>query len=137
MDEPPQSSFLSINLGPTQRKPRQIFVAYPYSIPKRDYRRVYTDLAAAFSVTFVFADEKLTGLHVLQKIYTMIRESAFGIYDISGWNPNVTLDLGLAYGMGALAFLVVNPQLHTSGDAPICAVWTAFATRPTPSWETP
>jgi len=64
-----QSSFLSATLSEVARKPRQVFVAYPYSLPKRDYRRVFTDLGEAFQVGFVFADEKITGLHVLQKIY--------------------------------------------------------------------
>jgi hypothetical protein len=37
------------------------------------------------------------GRGLLAKIYSMILESAFGIYDVSGWNANVTLELGIAF----------------------------------------
>jgi hypothetical protein len=112
-------SILSVDLRKIERKPRQIFVAYPYGLfPQRDYRGVFTELAKAFDVEFVFADEKITELHVLQKIYGMIRESAFGIYDISGWNPNVTLELGMAYGLTEPAYLIVNPSVHEKAEAP-------------------
>ncbi|MCX7902851.1 MAG: hypothetical protein N2483_11385, partial [Burkholderiaceae bacterium] len=80
------------------RNPRQIFVAYPYTLyDTSDYRKPYKELSKAFNVQFVFADEKITTLHILQKIADYIRSSRCGIYDISGWNANVTLELGLAY----------------------------------------
>jgi hypothetical protein len=115
----PAVSILSADLRNIERKPRQIFVAYPYGLfPESDYRRVFKELEKAFDVQFVFADEKITNLHILQKIYGMIRESAFGIYDISGWNPNVTLELGMAYGLSEAPYLIVNPSVHESGEAP-------------------
>lgn len=101
------------------RKPRQIFVAYSYRLyPLADYRRVYNELAKAFQVEFVFADEKITSLHILQKIESYIRESQFGIYDISGWNPNVTLELGLAYGLSERAFIAIDPAKTDVKEVP-------------------
>lgn len=111
-------SMLTADLSTITRNPRQIFVAYPYSIPQRDYRAVCSALGKAFDVEFVYADERITTLHVLQKIYAMIKGSAFGLYDISGWNPNVTLELGMAYGLSEHAYLLVNPAANPSGDAP-------------------
>jgi hypothetical protein len=113
-----KGSALTVDLSKVTKDQRQIFVAYPYSLPKRDYRPVFSKVGEAFSVSFVYADEKITTLHVLQKIYSMIKGSAFGIYDISGWNPNVTLELGMAYGLGEQAYLLANPSMHPTGEAP-------------------
>jgi hypothetical protein len=69
----------------------QIFVAYPYSIPSKDYRRPFTELQESFPVRFTFADEEITNKQILDKIATMVRASRFSLFDITGWNPNVTL----------------------------------------------
>jgi hypothetical protein len=61
----------------TPRNKRQIFVAYSYKLyPRADYRKVYSELAEAFAVSFVFADAKITNLHILQKIANYIRPDA-------------------------------------------------------------
>jgi hypothetical protein len=81
---------------PTPLK-RQIFVAYAYNIyPQADYRKIFAALEKTYGVKFIFADEKITNLHILQKIISYIDASDFSLFDISGWNPNVTLELGLA-----------------------------------------
>ena len=98
---PSHDSFLDVSLSSTVKKQRQVFVAYSYRhLDKRDYRRVFERVGKKFEVTFVFADERISSLHILQKIANYIKESQFGIYDITAWNPNVTLELGLALGMG-------------------------------------
>jgi hypothetical protein len=120
-DEKPDEpiSILAPGLPNPARKPRQIFVAYSYRLyPRDDYRRVYNDLKKAFQVDFVFADEKITSLHILQKIANYIRESRFGIYDISGWNPNVTLELGLAFGLAEKTFIAIDPAKTDVREVP-------------------
>lgn len=117
MTEP--KSFIDVSLPSLTKKPRQIFVAYSYRhYDKRDYRRCFTDVGKAFEVEFVFADERITSLHILQKIASYIRESQFGIYDITEWNPNVTLELGLALGMGEKVFIALNPSQTQLDDVP-------------------
>lgn len=112
-------SILAPGLPNPARKSRQIFVAYSYKLyPKADYRRVFEDLKNAFQVEFVFADEKITSLHILQKIANYIRESRFGIYDISGWNPNVTLELGLAFGLSEKSFIAIDPAKTEIAEVP-------------------
>jgi hypothetical protein len=119
MAQAAQLSVLSTGLPNAVRKPRQVFVAYPYTLyDKADYRRPFTEVGKAFDVQFVFADQKITTLHILQKIADYIRSSRLGIYDISGWNANVTLELGLAYGMGEKAYVITNPKQHAAGEVP-------------------
>lgn len=113
------ASILAPGLPNPTRNSRQVFVAYPYRVyPKADYRRVYQDLSRAFEIEFVFGDEKITNLHILQKIANYIRSSRFGIYDISGWNPNVTLELGLAYGLNEKAYIAIDPAKTPVEEVP-------------------
>lgn len=39
----------------------------------------------------------------------MIRDSRFNLFDITGWNPNVTLELGIAVGHRQEYYLLFNP----------------------------
>lgn len=119
MTEAAIQSVIATGLPNAARNTRQIFVAYPYTLyDTSDYRKPFKELAKAFSVQFVFADEKITTLHILQKIADYIRSSRCGIYDISGWNANVTLELGLAYGMNEKAYVISNPKQHPAGEVP-------------------
>jgi hypothetical protein len=73
---------------PTTKIERQVFVAYSYKLySSPDYRKVYERVANIFDLQFVFADEKISDLHILQKIANMIATSSFSMFDISGWNP--------------------------------------------------
>lgn len=119
MPEPTSASILAPALPNPTKQPRQIFVAYSYRLyPKADYRKVYKELAEAFRVEFIFADEKITSLHILQKIANYIRSTRFGIYDISGWNANVTLELGLAFGLNERAFIALDPSKTEISEVP-------------------
>ena len=101
-----------------KRLTRQVFVAYPYSFPKRDYRRVFKSLGESFQVTFVFADEQIVNRHILEKIDRYIQGSDFSLFDISGWNPNVALELGMAHGRGNTYYILYNPAKNKIGEVP-------------------
>ena len=98
---------------------KQVFVAYAYSLyDKRDYRKVFTSLERAFGVQFIFADEKITNMHILQKIISYIRGSDFSIFDISAWNPNVTLELGIALATSDDWYICFNPDKTDISEVP-------------------
>jgi hypothetical protein len=98
---------------------KQVFVAYSYKLyPKEDYRRVYKDLEKKFDVTFIFADEKITNMHIMKKIESYMRASDFSIFDISGWNPNVTLELGFAMAAGDNWDIAIDPQRTEVNEVP-------------------
>ncbi len=81
---PSHDTFIDVSLSSLAKKPRQVFVAYSYRhYDKKDYRRAFDNIGKAFEVEFVFADEKISSLHIPQKIANYIRESQFGIYDIT------------------------------------------------------
>jgi hypothetical protein len=98
---------------------RLVFVAYPWSVyGQRDYRAVYEALEKPLTVKFLFAEDRIESVHVLEKIRSMIAEANFGIYDVTSWNPNVTLEYGLAIGMKTTAFIAFNPDRTTTADVP-------------------
>lgn len=98
---------------------KQIFVAYAYNLyDQRDYRKVYTSLEKAFGVKFIFADEKITNMHILQKIISYIRGSDFSLFDISSWNPNVTLELGIALATSDDWYICFNPDKTDIKEVP-------------------
>ena len=99
---------------------RTIFVAHPYTtFDKKDYRRPFKDLEKAFEVKFIFADERISSETILDKIVGYIKSTAFGLYDISTWNPNVTLELGVAFGLKKERYILFNPKASpTQSNAP-------------------
>ena len=97
--------------------PPEVFVAYSYSLyPREVYRKPFTNIELTFGVRFTFADEKITNQHILEKVAEMIRRARVAIFDISDWNPNVTLELGFAQGAGKDWYIAINPE--KKGDAP-------------------
>lgn len=98
---------------------KQVFVAYSYkAYPKDDYRKVFKELEKKYEVTFIFADEKITNMHIMKKIETFIRGSDFSIFDISGWNPNVTLELGFAMAAGDQWYIALDPARTEAAEVP-------------------
>lgn len=98
---------------------KQVFVAYSYRLyPKDDYRKLYKELEEKYDVTFIFADEKITNMHIMKKIETFIRGSDFSIFDISGWNPNVTLELGFAMAVSDQWYIAVDPARTEVNEVP-------------------
>lgn len=94
-------------------------MAYAYGLyDKRDYRKVFSNLENVFGVRFIFADEKITNMHILQKILSYIRGSDFSIFDISAWNPNVTLELGIALALSDNWYICFNPSQTNLSEVP-------------------
>lgn len=107
------------DLFPASELRKQVFVAYSYRLyPKDDYRKVYKDLEDVYDVTFIFADEKITNMHIMKKIETFIRGSDFSVFDISGWNPNVTLELGFAMAVGDQWYIAIDPSKTEVNEVP-------------------
>lgn len=103
----------------TDNLSKQVFVAYAYNLyDKRDYRKVFGSLEKAYGVKFIFADEKITNMHILQKIISYIKASDFSLFDISGWNPNVTLELGVAIAHSDNWYICFNPEKTPIDDVP-------------------
>jgi hypothetical protein len=56
-------------------------------------------------------------MHILQKIISYIRGSGFSLFDISSWNPNVTLELGIALALSE-KWYIFNPSKTELEEVP-------------------
>jgi hypothetical protein len=98
---------------------KKVFVAYAYNLyDKRDYRKTFANLESAFGVQFIFADEKITNMHILAKITSYIDAADFSLFDISSWNPNVTLELGIALAKSDQWYICFNPDKTDLKEVP-------------------
>jgi hypothetical protein len=95
-----------------------VFVAYPYRLyPKAEYRNAYKEIAKSQDVSFVFAEEKLTSVPILERIATL-RGSEFAIFDVSGWTPNVALELGFGMALSDRWYVALDPSKTDAKEIP-------------------
>lgn len=84
---------------------KKVFVAYPYSL--KGYREELAP-AAENAVELVYADEILTNKHILEKITDLMKASDLSVFDLTGWNANVALELGVAIGLNLNYRILIN-----------------------------
>lgn len=72
----------------------KIFVAYPYKL--EGYRDALAKALPGPTYELLYADEHLASDHVLRKIERMLEDCDLAIFDLTGANPNVTLELGIS-----------------------------------------
>lgn len=66
-----------------------------------------------------YADTHLSTKHLLGVLRTYIKAVDYCIFDISLWNPNVALELGLAEGLGVEYYILLNNKLSKGVPADI------------------
>lgn len=74
-----------------------VFVGHPFGgrFATRKFRRIFQDLP--FKV--VYGNTDLQTKHLLSIMKGNIAKSDFSVFDLSDWNPNVALELGIAEGL--------------------------------------
>lgn len=101
----------------THKLPK-VFVACPYDEAKFGFSRYKMELQM-LPWTCLYANTTLHTKHLLEKIKALINEADFSLFDLSMWNPNVALELGLAEGLSCKYksyFILTNARL--SRDVP-------------------
>lgn len=66
-----------------------------------------------------YADTHLTTKHLLGILKTYIKAVDFCVFDISLWNPNVALEIGLAEGLGVEYYILLNSNLSKGVPADV------------------
>jgi hypothetical protein len=95
-----------------------VFVGHPFTgrFAVTKFRRIFKDLP--FKV--IYGNTDLQTKHLLTIMKGNIARSDFSIFDLSDWNPNVALELGLAEGLkkkaGKQYYIVLNTR--RSNDVP-------------------
>jgi hypothetical protein len=97
-----------------QTKLPRVFLACPFDKDKDKLVRKLNELPWKIEV----ATDKITNNQIIDKITKNIRASSFAIFDISGWNANVCLELGLARGIDKKYYIINNPSKNRNKDVP-------------------
>jgi hypothetical protein len=74
-----------------------IFVGHPFGgrFPVARFRKILQELP----LKSVYGNTDLQTRHLLEIMKTNVARADFSIFDLSGWNPNVALELGIAEGL--------------------------------------
>lgn len=83
-------------------RPEQIFIGCPFTRSlRKNYDRLKLELEAETPLRVVLADSTSISStdNLLEHITDLIRESAGCIFDVTGGNPNVSLEVGIAHAM--------------------------------------
>ena len=91
-----------------------VFVGCPYG-----GRFKFTEFKATLDrlpFDWYYADTGLKTRQLLSILTTYIKAADFCLFDLSYWNPNVALELGLAEGLGQDYYILVNHE--QSKDVP-------------------
>jgi hypothetical protein len=94
-----------------------VFVGYPYSGPF-NFPAFKTALDR-IPFRWYYADTGLATRHLLGILTSYISAVDFCIFDISTWNPNVALEIGLAEGLGVDYYILLNQKLKKNVPADI------------------
>jgi hypothetical protein len=84
------------------------FVACPYGgrFPFSRFKKALKFLP----LRFVYADTQIKTQQLLERIRGEIAKCDFALFDVTGWNPNVTLELGLADGLNKPYYILYNQK---------------------------
>lgn len=85
-----------------------VFVGCPYS-PPFDFP-AFREALNRLPVAWYYADTNLKSKHLLSILTTYMKAVEYCLFDLSGWNANVSLELGLAEGLGTNYYILVNSK---------------------------
>jgi hypothetical protein len=87
------------------------FVIMPFSsVYQSSYERVMRPAVEDAGLECVRADEVFTKPQITQEIWKQLRECCIVIAELTGKNPNVLYELGLAHALGKSAIIITRNQ---------------------------
>jgi len=94
-----------------------VFVGCPYG-GKFKFQQFKTALDR-IPFKWFYADTTLNTKHLLGILRSYIKAADYCLFDISTWNPNVALEIGLAEGEGVEYYILLNHKLTKGVPADI------------------
>jgi len=103
-------------LNPSEKK-NKVFVAMPFNDDYKDSYEYGVKLVLdQLGIEQFKADNEIQNKDVMCKICKEIQSCGIVIANISGLNPNVMLELGLAYGLGKKVIVIKDKKTTTVSD---------------------
>jgi hypothetical protein len=91
----------------------QVFIGCPFTKGiRKNYDRLKRELENETPLHLILADTAAISStdYLLEHITSLIRESAGCIFDVTGGNPNVSLEVGIAHALPAEFILALNTR---------------------------
>lgn len=95
----------------------KVFFAVPFKVFGDEHRLVARRACTDLGLTAVFGDDVRQADALIQKLCSAIEECRFGFYDITGFNPNVMIELGIAFSARKKVFLIYDEKRHANSPA--------------------
>src|SRR5256885_1210437 len=86
-----------------------VFVGCPYG--GKFKFQTFQQVLARIPFKFFYADTTLHTKHLLGILQSYINAADFSLFDISLWNANVALEIGLAEGVDAEYYILLDSNL--------------------------
>jgi hypothetical protein len=93
-----------------------VFVGCPYR-PKRAFEKLREALDR-LPIEFVYADSSIRTQQVMERIRRGITRTDYSLFDITGWNANVTLEVGMAEGLNKDYYILFRPGQGSKSEPP-------------------
>lgn len=93
-----------------------VFVGCPYT-PRSQFKAFRSALRGV-PLEFLYADSSIKSRHVLDRIRAGIERCNYCVFDITGWNANVTLEVGLAEGLNKPYYVLFKPGRGSKSEPP-------------------
>jgi hypothetical protein len=95
----------------------KIFIAMPFSDEYKDsYNYGIVPVLDGLGYQYYKADNEITNKDIMCKICQQIQSCQMAIINISGLNPNVMLEQGLAYGLGKPVIILKDKSTKAISD---------------------
>lgn len=95
----------------------KVFIGMPFESKYHDsYQYGIKQALDSYGFVHFRADETISNIDIMCKVCQHIQSSRLAIFNISGLNPNVMLELGLAYGIGKPVIIVKDIETKTITD---------------------
>ena len=103
-------------LNPNEEK-NKVFIAMPFSDKYKDSYEYGIKIALEQAgVKYYRADSEINNKDIMCKICFELQTCGKAIVNISGYNPNVMLELGLAYGLGKKVIVIKDKETTDISD---------------------
>jgi|GEM_PF-2692015 len=92
------------------------FFAFPFDFDV-EYRITIQRACHDLGVTAIFGDEVRRSQALVDKVCEAIEDCELGFYDITGFNPNVMIEIGMSYCAERATFIMLEPKRHRASAA--------------------
>jgi hypothetical protein len=93
-----------------------VFVGCPYT-PKKGFEKLRRALER-LPIEFVYADSSIRSQQVMERVRRGITRTDYSLFDITGWNANVTLEVGMAEGLNKDYYILFRPGQGSKREPP-------------------